>query len=89
MRDLKLYWKDIRTIAENLPEFVWLATVEPGGCIVEAAAAHAAPLLYTKSHRLAENAEIAAHHAEEKAVKLRLVNDSLRRQGIAIVPIQS
>jgi hypothetical protein len=84
MRDVRQYWQEIRTIQSTLPEFVWLAS---GGCIVQVSAPQAARLLHAKSHRLATEAEIEAHHAAEEAQKLQNFHASLRRRGIAVVPV--
>lgn len=94
MIDFRQYWQEIRTIQSQLPEFVWLMSVENavnrlvGGCIVEVAADRAARLLHAKSHRLATGQEIAALHAKQQQAKREAAHDSLRRRGIAVVEVK-
>ena len=92
--DLKRYWQEIRSLERSLPEFVWLASIvdtlrgHTGGSIAEASAAHAAPLLHSKSHRLATAEEIAAHKEREGVMNREALDQKLRRQGRAIVPVR-
>ena len=57
MPDLKKYWQEIRAIEKSLPAEVWLVSLanlakgQVAGSMVEAAAAVAAKLLYSKSQR--------------------------------------
>jgi hypothetical protein len=93
MRNVRRYWQEVRTIQASLPEFVWVVSVEnpvegfAGGCIAQVAAAQAARLLHAGSHRLATEAEIEAHRADEEAARLLRVHARLERQGIAVVPL--
>jgi hypothetical protein len=94
MRDFMQYWQEIRAIQSQLPDFVWLVSVEDavsrlvGGCIVEAAAELAARLLHSKSHRLATEQEVAAMRAKEEATKRDLAQQELRRRGIAVIEVK-
>jgi len=91
MPNLKRYWKEIRGIERSLPQYVWLASIEdagrdqPGGRIAEMPATQAALLLHQKSHRMATGEEIATYHAQEQQVQRRLLDEELRREGIAVV----
>jgi len=91
MADLKRFWQDIRAIERSLPKFSWLVSVEDqdlgriGGRMTEVPAGPAARLLHEKSHRVATDEEISAHHAQEEEVQRQLLHDQLRREGIAVV----
>jgi hypothetical protein len=91
MPDLKRFWQDVRAIERSLPKFSWLVSIENeerghvGGRIAEVPAGQAALLLHEKSHRVATEEEIGAHHAQEEEVHRQLMNDQLRREGIAVV----
>lgn len=90
MRDLRKYWEQIRAIERELPEFVWMTSVEDPhepACLVEVQAARAAQLLHAKSHRLATQEEIQARQAREAIESRRNFHERLRRKGIAIVPV--
>jgi hypothetical protein len=58
---------------------------QPGGRIAEIPAGRAALLLYQKSHRMATEEEIEAYRAQEEHVQRRLLDEELRREGIAVV----
>jgi hypothetical protein len=88
-RDIRTFWREVRAIEGTLPEFVWLVSLAANSAefVTEAPAAIAARLLKTKSHRLATNEEVEAHHAREaEAVKLAK-QERMRRSGAAIVVI--
>lgn len=93
MRDLKQYWREIRAIEGKLPENVWLVSLQNdlrdirGGQMVEATPAVAAPLLHSKSHRLATEEEIAGLFAEQAEAQRREQADELLKSGVAVVPI--
>ena len=95
MPDLKKYWQEIRAIEKSLPAEVWLVSLQNlakgqvGGSIVQAAAVVAAKLLYAKSQRLASEQEIQAHRALEEATKRQIVEQRMRSQGIAVIPVES
>ena len=95
MPDLKKYWQEIRAIEESLPAEVWLVSLENrargqvAGSMAQMAAAVAAKLLYAKSQRLASQAEIHAHQAGQAAAKRQVSEQRLRRQGIAIIPVEN
>lgn len=93
MRDLRKYWQEIRAMEKSLPEFVWLMSLDhpprgqTGGSIAQVAAAAAARLLHSKSHRLAADEEIQAHQAAEAEAKRLAFHEGLRKRGIALAPV--
>jgi hypothetical protein len=93
MRDLKVYWQEVRTLQRSLPEFMWLMSLGDrkrgmvGGRMAEVGAEQAAKLLHAKSHRVAAEEEIATHLMREEQTRRESLNDGLRRRGIAVVTI--
>ena len=93
MRDLQKYWQEIRTLANSLPDSVWLVSLEDGkrgmrgGRLVEAAAKTAAKLLHANSHRRATDEEIEAHCARQAEAQRAAFHERLRAKGIAVVPV--
>lgn len=93
MRDLKVYWQEVRALERSLPAFVWLMSLEDrkrgmvGGRMAEVGAAQAAQLLHTKSHRMATEEEIAAHLENQNQARRQSVQEGLRRRGIAVVAV--
>jgi hypothetical protein len=93
MRDLRQYWQEVRALERSLPEFLWLMSLDDakrgmvGGRMAEVAAAQAAQLLHSRSHRMATDEEIAAHLEKEDQVRRQSVHDGLRRRGIAVVAV--
>ena len=94
MSDLAQYWREIRDIQSQLPDYVWLMSLENavtrlvGGCLVEAAAELAAKLLHARSHRLATEAEVAALKVKEEQAKQDAAIRERERRGVAIVPLK-
>jgi hypothetical protein len=91
--ELKKYWQEIASIGKDLPDFVWVMSLENkargqvGGSIAEVNRDVAARLVHAKSHRLATEEEIAAHlKAREEARRTRF-EERLRTLGISVVPI--
>jgi hypothetical protein len=95
MPDLKKYWQEIRAIEKSLPAEVWLVSLQNlakgqvGGAVVEVAAAVAAKLLYAKSQRLATPEEIQAHKALQSDTRRQVIEQRMREQGIAVIPVES
>jgi hypothetical protein len=95
MRDLRQYWQEVRALANTLPKFVWLMSLEDprrgmvGGRMAEVGAEQAAPLLHAASHRRATEEEIAAHLEKEERVRRQTFHDGLRKRGIAVVAVAS
>lgn len=95
MPDLKKYWQEIRALEESLGGDRWLMSLENrvrgmvAGSMVEVAAGVAAKLLYGKSHRLATDAEVETHQAQQLATQRRGIQKKLRDAGIAIIPVKS
>jgi hypothetical protein len=87
MRDARQYWKETRELAEGLPEFVWLTSLQ-GARVVETKALQAAQLLLAKTHRVATEQEVAQLRAEEGAHNRQAANEELKRQGIAVVCVE-
>lgn len=93
MRDLRVYWQEVRTLQRSLPEFVWLMSLEDGkrgmvgGRMAQVGAEAAAKLLHGGSHRLAGEEEIAAHLEKEAQARRGSFQDGLRRRGIAVVAV--
>jgi hypothetical protein len=94
MIDFRQYWQEIRTIQSQLPDYVWMMSLEDavsrlvGGCLVEVAADLAARLLHAKSHRLATEAEVASLRDKVAETKREAVHQGRRRRGIAIVEVK-
>ena len=86
MRDLKKYWREVRSIESELPDFVWLMPVK-GGSLVEVKAAVAAKLMHSASHRAATDEEKDAYQQSQNAQRRRAFHDDLRKKGIAVVPL--
>jgi hypothetical protein len=95
MRDLKVYWQEVRALERSLPAFVWLMSLEDrkrgmvGERMAEVGAERAAQLLHTKSHRMATEEEIATHLAKEDQARRQSFHEGLKRRGIAVVPVSS
>jgi hypothetical protein len=93
MRDLKVYWQEVRALERSLPEFVWLMSLEDpkrgmvGGRMAEVGREQAAPLLHGNSHRRATGEEIEVHLAKEDEKRRESFHLGLRRKGIAVVPM--
>jgi hypothetical protein len=93
MRDVKVYWQEVRALQRSLPEFAWLMSLEDrkrgmvGGRMAEVGAEAAAKLLHAKSHRLATGEEIATHLTQEDQMRKQSLHDGLRRRGIAVVAV--
>jgi hypothetical protein len=94
MRDLQKYWKEIRALANSLPEFVWLVSLDDpkrgmrGGCMVEVAAETAAKLLQLRSHRRATDEEIEAHRSGIAEAQRAAFHERLRIKGVTVVPVK-
>ena len=88
-RDIREYWREIRAMEGTLPEFVWLVSTEvnAGEFVTEVPAAVAARLLKAKSHRMATNEELEAHHAREAEALKQARCERMRRLGAAIVVV--
>lgn len=95
MPDLKKYWQEIRALEESLGGDRWLMSLENrargqvAGSMVEAAAGVAAKLLYSKSHRLATDAEVETHQARQLETQRQGFQKKLRAEGIAVIPVRS
>jgi hypothetical protein len=93
MRDLKVYWQEVRALEHSLPAFVWLMSLEDrkrgmvGDRMAEVGAEQAAKLLHANSHRMATEEEIAAHLVKEDRARRQSGSDGLRRRGIAVVAV--
>jgi hypothetical protein len=86
MRDLRRYWKEVRSLEASLPEFVWLVDVE-GSVPVEVGAERAAQLLLAKSHRVASEQELSVQREKELAACQQRKRDARRREGVAVVSL--
>jgi hypothetical protein len=84
MRDLQLYWQEIRALEASLPQFVWVIA---DGVLSEVSAYIAAKLLHGKSHRVATEKEISEHAARGAAANRDATRESLSRRGVAVVPV--
>lgn len=84
------YWKEIRSIEATLPAVVWLVGEAAGAppFVTQVAADMAAKLLHAKSHRLAEEAEVEAHHASDAALVKQAKQERMRRSGAAVVVVE-
>jgi hypothetical protein len=93
MPDLKKYWQEIRAIEKSLPAEVWLVSIQNlakgqvGGAMAEVAAAVAAKLLHAKSQRLATEEEIETHKAQQAETQRQVLEQRMRSQGIAVIPV--
>ena len=84
------YWRGIRALEDRLPEFVWLVSTaaNSAGFVTEVPAIVAARLLSAKSHRVATEEEVQAHHAHEKVLVKQAKSERLRRSGAATVVVE-
>lgn len=89
-RDIREYWREVRTIKEGLPEFVWLVSlaVSSPRFVTETPAAIAARLLKAKTHRLATKEEVETHSAREAERVKQARHERMRRSGAAIVVVE-
>ena len=87
MRDLKKYWREVHSLAQDLPQFVWLMPTKAVGALVEVKAEVAAKLMHSGSHRLATEEEKNAHRQGQDTQRRRAFHDDLRKKGIAVVPV--
>jgi len=85
MRDLQLYWQEIRALEASLPQFVWVIA---DGVLSEVSAYIAAKLLHGKSHRVATEEEIRKHAEGVAAANLNSNREDLQKRGVAIVPME-
>jgi len=90
MSSIQDYWKNIRALESNLPEFVWVVGTAAGAppFVTQVASGLAAKLLYAKSHRVAEAAEVDAHLANDAATLKLAKQERMRRTGAAIVVVE-
>ncbi|MEP6963578.1 MAG: hypothetical protein ABI995_15970 [Acidobacteriota bacterium] len=88
-RDIKQYWQEVRAIEDRLPEFIWLVgtDADAAGFVTEAAACVAAKLLRSKSHRVATEEEVAAHHTSEQHAVRNAKHERMRLSGAAMVVV--
>ena len=84
MRDIRRYWKEVRTLQASLPEFVWLVDVE-GSAPVEVTAERAAQLLLAKSHRVASEEELSVQREKEIAADKERKRGIRRREGVVVI----
>jgi hypothetical protein len=89
MRNLQKYWADVRKLANDLPEWVWVVSSANPSAIAQVAAGEAAKLLLSGSHRQATDDEVGAHLDREDAARRDAFQKDLRRKGIAVVPVSS
>lgn len=91
VRDIKQFWREIRALEAELPDFVWLtAEVRNKGdrpMVMEVTRAVAAKLLQQKTHRHATDAEVAEYRRREKALTHAARIEQMRREGRALVPL--
>lgn len=88
MRDVRRYWQEVREIEESLSECVWL--VRPSGSEpVQVAAIVAAPLLHSKSHRIAMDQEVQDYLAAQQLKQKDAQRTILRKQGTAVIAVPS
>ncbi len=89
-RDIRQYWKEVRALEAQLPEFLWVVAQE---AIVEfltqVTAGDGAKLLHAKSHRLATDQEIVAHHLREAVANKAAQRELRRRSGAAVVVVDA
>jgi hypothetical protein len=93
MRDFQKYWQEIRTLAAELPPYIWLVSLDDpkrgmrGGSLVEVTAETAAKLLHNNSHRRATDEELATHCAAEAEAQRSAFHDRLRVKGVTVVAV--
>ena len=89
-RDIREYWRELRALEAELPEFVWLVSErDPRAvAIAQAPAGVAARLLRAKTHRKATEEEVEAHHAREKEANREAREERMRRQGTSLVVVR-
>jgi hypothetical protein len=86
---IQQYWKDVRALELGLPEFVWLIATAAGArpFVTQVAAGGAAKLLHAKSHRIAAQEEVDAHHSNDAATLKQVKRERMRRSGAAVVVV--
>jgi hypothetical protein len=86
---IQQYWKDLKILEATLPEFVWLVATAVGAppFVTQVAANVAAKLLHAKSHRVADDEEVAANRANDAATLKQAKQERMRRSGAAIVVV--
>lgn len=88
MNDIRQYWKTVRAIEATLPADVWLVAMDSPDFVTQAPAETAAKMLHAKSHRVATEEEVEAHHAREAATNKNARRERLRRSGAAVVAVE-
>ncbi len=90
MSNIQQYWKEVRALEVTLPEFVWLVATAAGvpPFVTQVAAGAAAKLLHAKSHRLAADDEVEAHHTKDARTLKQARNERMRRSGAAVVVVE-
>ncbi len=84
------YWKEVKTLENSLPEFVWLVGTAAGAppFVTQVASSVAAKLLRAKSHRVAGEEEVAADRAKDAAALKQAKDERMRRSGAAVVVVE-
>jgi hypothetical protein len=87
---IQQYWKDRRMLEATLPEFVWLVATAAGAppFVTQAAAGLAAKLLHAKSHRVASDEEVEAHHVHDATALKQARQERMRKSGAAVVVVK-
>jgi hypothetical protein len=83
------YWKDLKSLEETLPEFVWLVATAAGAppFVTQVACRVAAKLLHARTHRIAADEEVAAQRAKDTATLKQAKQERMRRSGAAVVVV--
>jgi hypothetical protein len=89
MSNIRQYWQAVRAIEAALPTDVWLVAMSSPDFLTQVPAEAAAKMLHAKTHRLATEEEIGAHHAREAEANKAARRERLRRSGAAVVPIEA
>jgi hypothetical protein len=87
---IQQYWKDVRALEVNLPDFVWLVATAAGlpPFVTQVTKGVAAKLLHAKSHRMAADDEVEAQYTLDAATLKLAKKERMRRSGATVVVVE-
>jgi hypothetical protein len=87
---IQQYWKNVRAVEQTLPAVVWLVGTAAGAppFVTQVASDVAAKLLHAKSHRLANEEEVAAQTVNDASALKDAKQERMRRKGAALVVVE-
>jgi hypothetical protein len=89
--NIQRYWKEVRSLEQTLPAVVWLVGTTAGAppFVTQVASDIAAKMLHARSHRIASDEEVAAHHANDAVALQQAKEERMRRKGEALVVVEN